>query len=42
MLIIGLTGSIGSGKTTIANLFARFNVPIIDTDQISRELTKKN
>lgn len=38
MLIIGLTGGIGSGKTTVANLFADLGTPIIDTDVIAREL----
>ena len=38
MLIIGLTGGIGSGKTTVSNLFKNLGVPIIDTDVIAREL----
>lgn len=38
-LIIGLTGLIGSGKTTVANLFAELGVNIIDTDVIAHELT---
>ena len=38
MLIIGLTGGIGSGKTAAANLFADLGVPVIDTDIIAREL----
>ncbi len=38
MLIIGLTGGIGSGKTTVSNLFESLGVPIIDTDVIAREL----
>lgn len=41
MLIIGLTGGIGSGKTTVASLFAEKDIPVIDTDTISRKLTKK-
>jgi dephospho-CoA kinase len=40
MLVIGLTGGIGSGKTTVANLFAKLGVNIIDTDIISRDLTQ--
>lgn len=36
---IGLTGGIASGKTTVANLFAALGVPVIDTDQISRDVT---
>lgn len=39
MLVVGLTGGIGSGKTTVAAFFAALGVPVIDTDIISRELT---
>jgi dephospho-CoA kinase len=42
MLIIGLTGGIGSGKTTVSNLFKNLGVPIIDTDVIARELVDNN
>ena len=38
MLTVGLTGGIASGKTTVSNLFAKFGVPIVDTDLISRGL----
>ncbi|MGD8711730.1 MAG: dephospho-CoA kinase [Thiohalophilus sp.] len=38
MLVVGLTGGIGSGKTTVAQAFARLDVPLIDTDVIAREL----
>jgi dephospho-CoA kinase len=40
MLIIGLTGGIGSGKSTVANLFADLDVPIIDMDQIARQIVE--
>ena len=38
MLTIGLTGGIASGKSSVAKQFAALGVPIIDTDQIAREL----
>ncbi len=40
MLHVGLTGGIGSGKSTIASLFAMRGVPVIDTDEIARNLTE--
>ncbi|MDP5007884.1 MAG: dephospho-CoA kinase [Glaciimonas sp.] len=36
---IALTGGIGSGKTTVANLFADLGVTVIDTDVIAHQLT---
>jgi dephospho-CoA kinase len=38
---VGLTGGIGSGKTTVANIFSALGVKVIDADTISRELTRK-
>jgi len=38
MLIVALTGGIGSGKSTVEELFQSHGVPIIDTDIIAREL----
>jgi dephospho-CoA kinase len=40
MLVIGLTGGIGSGKSTIADLFAAIGAPVIDTDRISRDIVE--
>lgn len=37
--IIGLTGGIGSGKTTVANAFAAKGAALVDTDHIARQLT---
>jgi len=39
MFKVGLTGGIGSGKSTVADLFAGQGVPVIDTDVIARTLT---
>ena len=39
-LVIGLTGGIGSGKTTVANGFGKLGVPLIDADLIARELVE--
>lgn len=39
--IVGLTGGIGSGKSTIANLFAELGVPIVDADIVAREVVAK-
>jgi len=39
---IGLTGGIGSGKTTVANLFATHGIAIIDTDAIAHSITAPN
>jgi dephospho-CoA kinase len=39
-LVVGLTGGIGSGKTTVANSFHRLGVPVIDADQLARELVE--
>ena len=39
--IIGLTGGIGSGKSTIAELFAELGVPSVDADIIAHEVVKK-
>jgi dephospho-CoA kinase len=41
VLKIGLTGGIGCGKTTIANLFEALSVPVIDADQIAHQLVAK-
>jgi len=42
MIIIGLTGGIGSGKSTVAELFEKLDVAVIDTDIIARELVQIN
>jgi len=37
-LLIALTGGIASGKTAVAELFAKLGVPVLDTDQIARDV----
>lgn len=39
--VVALTGGIGSGKTTIANLFATLGVPIVDADIVAGRWLKK-
>lgn len=39
MFVVGLTGGIGSGKTTVADLFAARGVSIVDTDLIAHRIT---
>ena len=38
--LIGLTGGIGSGKTTVANAFAALGAAVVDVDQIAHALTQ--
>jgi dephospho-CoA kinase len=40
MKLFGLTGGIGMGKSTAARLFFQMSVPVIDTDEIAREVVK--
>jgi len=40
--VVGLTGGIGSGKSTASKFFADLGITIIDTDVISKKLTEAN
>ena len=39
-MIIGLTGGIGSGKSTVAKIFAERGFPIVDADKVAREVVE--
>jgi dephospho-CoA kinase len=39
-LVVGLTGGIGSGKTTVANVLAKLGADVVDTDEIARAITQ--
>ena len=42
MIIIGITGSIGMGKTTVSNMFKMLKIPVFDSDQKVKEILEKN
>lgn len=42
MTVWGLTGGIASGKTTVANLFKQYDIPIINVDVIAHDIQKNN
>ncbi len=42
MIIIGLTGGIGCGKTTVTELFKKRNVPVVDADEIAHAVVQPN
>ena len=40
MIIVGLTGSVGTGKSTVTNFFRELGAYIIDWDELAREVTR--
>ena len=42
MMIVGLTGGIGSGKTTVAQMFESYGVPVYNSDERAKELMVKS
>jgi dephospho-CoA kinase len=40
VLLLGVTGGIGMGKSTSARFLARFGLPVADTDQIARDVVQ--
>lgn len=39
-MVVGLTGGVGSGKSTVARYFAQRHVPVIDTDELARTVVQ--
>ncbi len=42
MIVIGLCGGSGSGKSTVAHLFEKYDIPSVNTDDIYKEITSYN
>jgi len=42
MLRIGITGGIGSGKSTVANIFSVLGIPVYDSDSASKRLMEED
>jgi len=41
MLIVALTGGIGSGKSTVGDIFSELGAVVIDSDQLAREVLER-
>jgi len=42
MIVVGLTGSVGTGKSTVTNFFRELGAYIIDWDELARKVTRPN
>lgn len=42
MMIVGLTGGIGSGKSTVAKMFKKLGVPVYNSDKRAKKLMKSS
>ena len=42
MIKVAITGGIGTGKTTILNMFADKGIPVFNSDEIAREIMNTN
>jgi dephospho-CoA kinase len=40
MIIVGLTGSVGSGKSTVAQIFRELGAYVVDWDELARDVTR--
>ena len=38
MLVVALTGGIGSGKSTVGQIFAQLGAIVVDSDQLARDV----
>ncbi len=41
MLLVALTGGIGSGKTMVGEIFAELGALVVDSDQLAREVVER-
>ena len=42
MIVVGITGGIGSGKTTVANMFAELGIPVYNSDIEAKALMNRS
>ena len=42
MFIVGLTGGLATGKSTVSEMFREYGIPVIDADAIARKGTARN
>ena len=42
MILIGLTGGIGSGKSTVAGMFRTLGIPVYESDSRAKWLMENN
>ena len=40
-MIVGLTGGIASGKSTVSNLFRKYGIEIVDAEKVAKEVSEK-
>ncbi|XP_013408511.1 dephospho-CoA kinase domain-containing protein-like [Lingula anatina] len=40
MFLVGLTGGIATGKSTVSKMFADLGIPVIDADKLSRQVVR--